>query len=79
MKNLKQTIKSIKNSLDNWDYEKAIVNSNDETTTRAFLIHPFFDLLNYDQIDDYTHEYIADLGSKRGKKVDIAITRIARN
>ena len=74
MKNLKQTIKSIKNSLDNWDYEKAIVNSNDETTTRAFLIHPFFDLLNYDQIDDYTHEYIADLGSKRGKKVDIAIT-----
>ena len=74
MKNLKQTIKSIKNSLDNWDYEKAIVNSNDETTTRAFLIHPFFDLLNYDQIDDYTHEYVADLGSKRGKKVDIAIT-----
>ena len=58
---------------------KGINNSQNETTTRDFLIHPFLDLLNYDRIDDYTHEVTADLGGKQGKKVDVAITLGGKN
>ena len=64
---------------ENWNWEKALANSQNETTTRDFLIHPFLDLLNYDRIDDYTHEVTADLGKKKGKKVDVAITLGGKN
>ena len=37
---IRQVVNSLK-SLENWDFKKAIMNSNDEATTRAFLIHPF--------------------------------------
>ena len=71
---VRQLVKDLNKKLDNWEWEKALNSSQNETTTRDFLIHPFLDLLNYDRIDDYTHEVTADLGSKQGKKVDIAIT-----
>tara|TARA_R110000772_G_scaffold232059_1_gene343305 strand:- start:241 stop:1275 length:1035 start_codon:yes stop_codon:yes gene_type:complete len=73
-KKIRQVVNSLRRSLDDWDFKKAILNSNDEATTRAFLIHPFLELLNYQQITDFTHEYIADMGDKKGRKVDIAVT-----
>lgn len=73
-KKLKQITNQLKKSFDNWDFNKAINHSNDETQTRDNLIHPFFNLLNYSKLDDYTHEYISDMGDKKGRKVDIAIT-----
>lgn len=73
-KKLKQITNQIKKSLENWDIDKAIKFSKDETQTRDNLIHPFFNLLNYNKLDDYSHEYIADIGEKKGKRVDIAIT-----
>jgi len=73
-KKQKQITNQIKRSLENWDIDKAIKFSKDETQTRDNLIHPFFNLLNYSKLDDYSHEYIADIGEKKGKRVDIAIT-----
>ena len=73
-KKLKQITNQLKKSFDNWDFNKAINYSNDETQTRDNLIHPFFNILNYSKLDDYTHEYISDMGDKKGRKVDIAIT-----
>lgn len=73
-KKLKQITNQLKKSFDNWDFNKAINHSKDETQTRDNLIHPFFNILNYSKLDDYTHEYISDMGDKKGRKVDIAIT-----
>lgn len=73
-KKLKQITNQLKKSFDNWDYNKAINHSKDETQTRDNLIHPFFNILNYSKLDDYTHEYVSDMGDKKGRKVDIAIT-----
>ena len=65
-KRLKQTVNLLEKAISSWDFDKAIDASNDEATTRDFLIHPFFELLGYQRIDDFTHEYIADVGGKRG-------------
>jgi hypothetical protein len=73
-KRLKQITNQISKSLKNWDFQKAITFSTDETQTRDFLIEPFFDLLEYNKMDDYLHEYIADMGNKRGRRVDMAIS-----
>ena len=76
---IKQLVKELNKKLSSWDWKKAVDNSGNETTTREFLIHPFLDLLNYDRIDDYTHEVTADLRDKQGKKVDVAITLGGKN
>lgn len=73
-KKLKQITNQIKKSFDNWDFNKAINLSKDETQTRDNLIHPFFNILNFSKMDDYSHEYNSDMGDKKGRKVDIAIT-----
>ena len=73
-KRLKQITNQISKSFDNWDINKAIKFSTDETQTRDFLIEPFFEILNYNKMDDYLHEFIADMGTKRGRRVDMAIS-----
>jgi len=72
-KRLKQIVNQLRRSLENWDIEKAIKHSEDETQTRDNLINPFFEILNYNKMDDYSHEYIADMGDKRGRRVDMAL------
>lgn len=46
-----------------------------EEATKTSLIMPFFSLLGYDVFnpDEFTPEYIADVGIKKGEKVDYAI------
>jgi hypothetical protein len=73
-KKLKQVVNQLKKQLISFEVEKLIKHSNDETQTRDNLIHPFLNILNYEKIEDYTHEFVADLKDKKGKKVDIAIT-----
>ncbi|MDA9885663.1 type I restriction enzyme HsdR N-terminal domain-containing protein [bacterium] len=73
-KRLKQISNQLSKELQNWDFEKAIKYSTDETNTRNFLIEPFFEILNYSKMDDYLHEYIADMGTSRGRRVDMAIS-----
>ena len=72
-KKVKQIVNLLKKTLANWDFEKAIKYSLDEAQTRDNLIHPFLDILNYQKMDDYSHEFVADMGEKKGKKVDVAI------
>ena len=69
-----QLLRSLRKSIENFDYKSAIKKSGDETNTRYLLIHPFLELLGYKKMIDFDHEYIADLKGKRGTKVDIAIT-----
>ena len=46
-----------------------------EEATKMSLIIPFFQLLGYDVFnpDEFTPEYTADVGIKKGEKVDYAI------
>lgn len=73
-KRLKQITTQLKKAFDNWDFNKAINASKDEAQTRDNLIHPFLNLLNFQKIDDYTHEFYADMTDKKNRRVDIAIT-----
>jgi hypothetical protein len=73
-KQLKQITNQLKKAFDNWDFDLAIKSSKDETQTRDNLIHPFLNILNFEKLKDYSHEYIADMGDKKGKRVDVAIT-----
>ena len=73
-KKLKQITNQLKKSFDNWDFNLAIHSSKDEYQTRDNLIHPFLNILNYAKLIDYTHEHVADMGEKKGRKVDVAIT-----
>ena len=70
-KKLKQITNQLKKSFDNWDFNKVINLSKDETQTRDNLIDPFFNILNYSKTDDYSHEYIADMGDKKGRRAEI--------
>ena len=77
---IKQIVKQLEKSIEKWDFNMAFNASNDETQTRDFLIHPFFeDILGYSRIIDFSHEIVADVGTKRGRKVDIAITLGQKN
>ena len=51
--------------------------SNSEETTKTSLIMPFFALLGYDPMDPRVviPEYTADVGTKKGERVDYAIKR----
>ncbi len=59
-----ERIKKVKNSI------------NTEEATKTSLIMPFFSLLGYDVFNpnEFTPEYTADVGIKKGEKVDYAIT-----
>ena len=76
---VRQLVKDLNKKLDNWDWQKAIDISDNETATRNVLIHPFLKLLNYDEVDDFFHEVTADLKNKKGKKIDVAITLGGKN
>lgn len=73
-KKLRQITNNLKKQLDNWNFQKAIDASKDETQTRDNLIHEFLGILNYKKIDHYTHEFYADIADKKNRRVDIAIT-----
>lgn len=76
---ISQAVRAIKKSLDSWDIKKAIEVTNDETQTRTNLINPLFDILGYDQYNDYTHEFSADIEGRKLRKVDMAITLGKKN
>lgn len=49
-----------------------------EEATKTSLIMPFFQILGYDVFNpnEFTPEYVADVGIKKGEKVDYAIKRV---
>ena len=70
---LKQISNKIQKSFDNWDYNKAIEKSNNEAETRDYLIEPFLNILGYNKMDDYVHEFSLRLSAGKVKKVDMVI------
>ena len=64
IKDITERIKKLKDSI------------NTEKATRTSLIMPFFSLLGYDVFNpnEFTPEYVADVGIKKGEKVDYAIS-----
>ena len=59
------TLKQIGNLLDKsfskWEYIKAIKLSENESQTRDYLIEPFFNLLGYNKMEHYSHEFSLNL------------------
>lgn len=64
LKEFSERVKKLKNSI------------TTEEATKTSLIMPFFSLLGYDVFNpnEFTPEYVADVGIKKGEKVDYAIT-----
>ncbi len=72
--NIRDKRKELSKRLDKWDFDKAIKHSLEETSTRDFLINPFFEeILGYSRMDHFIPEFTADMGNNRRKKVDMAI------
>jgi len=63
IRNISQRINQMKDSI------------STEEATKTALIMPFFQMLGYDVFNpaEFTPEYIADVGIKKGEKVDYAI------
>ena len=76
---LKQISRSISRGLEKWDYKKAIKLSDSEAATRDYLIEPFFEILGYTKMDDYSHEYSLPIAKGKVRKVDMVITLRGRN
>ena len=62
-----------------WDYQKAIKLSDNESKTRDYLIEPFFNMLGYNKMDHYSHEYGLRFGKGSVKKVDMVVTINGKN
>lgn len=75
----KQIAKKLKKQFDNWEYNRAIKLSDSEAATRDYLIEPFFNILGYVKMDDYTHEFSLPVGKGKVKKVDMVITLSGKN
>ena len=76
---LKQISRSISKKIEKWDYKKAIKLSDSEAATRDYLIEPFFEILGYTKMDDYSHEYSLPIAKGKVRKVDMVITLKGRS
>ncbi len=74
MPTVKQISNLLEKALSKWDYEKAIKLSDNETKTRDYLIEPFFNILGYNKMEHYSHEYSLKFSKKSVKKIDMVIT-----
>lgn len=70
----KQIARKLERSIDNWNFQKAIDFSNNETKTRDYLIEPFFKILGFNEMDDYAHEFSIKFPDGNLKYLDMAIT-----
>lgn len=79
MATLRQIASSMERSMQKWDYQKAIKLSDNETKTRDYLIEPVFNMLGYNKMDHYSHEFSLKYGTGKVKKVDMVITLRGKN
>ena len=70
----KRIARKLERSIDNWNFQKAIDFSNNETKTRDYLIEPFFKILGFNEMDDYAHEFTIKFPDGNLKYLDMAIT-----
>ena len=71
---IKTNCKFFRKIYEKWDYQKAIKLSDNEAKTRDYLIEPVFNMLGYNKMDHYSHEYSLKYGAGKVKKVDMVIT-----
>ena len=74
MATLKQIGHLLDKSFSKWDYVKAIKLSENESQTRDYLIEPFFNLLGYNKMEHYSHEFSLKFAKGSVKKVDMVIS-----
>ena len=74
MATIRQIASSLQRSFQKWDYERAIELSDNEAKTRDYLIEPLFNMLNYNKMDHYSHEYSIPISKGSVQKVDMVIT-----
>ena len=55
-------------SINKWDYNRAIKLSDNETKTRDYLIEPLLNMLGYNKMDHYSHEFSLKYSSRNVKK-----------
>lgn len=79
MATLRQIANSLERSMKKWDYHKAINLSDNEAKTRDYLIEPVFNMLGYNKMDHYSHEFSLKYGAGKVKKVDMVITLRGKN
>ena len=70
--NVKQITKNLSKKLLEWDFEKAIANSNNEANTIDNLVKPFLNILGYSPIDDFQREYSIKI-EDNSKSVDVVV------
>ena len=70
----KQIASSIERYMTKWDYKRAIRLSDNETKTRDYLIEPLLNILGYNKMDHYSHEFSLKYPDGSIKKVDMVIT-----
>ena len=74
MPTTKQIGNLLERSFNKWDYKKAISLSDNESKTRDYLIEPFFNLLGYSKMENYSHEFSLRLGKGSVKKIDMVVS-----
>ena len=78
MASIKQIGNLLVKSFSKWDCEKAIELSDNETKTRDYLIEPFFNMLGYNKMEHYSHEFSLRSAKGNVQKVDMVISLNAR-
>ena len=79
MATVKQIGSLLEKSFEKWDFKKAIKLSDNESKTRDYLIEPFFNLLGYNKMDHYSHEFSLRNSKGSVRKVDMVVTLNGKN
>ena len=79
MATVKQIGSLLEKSFEKWDFKKAIRLSDNESKTRDYLIEPFFNLLGYNKMDHYSHEFSLRNSKGSVRKVDMVVTLNRKN
>ena len=74
MASAKQIGSLLEKSFSKWDYKKAIKLSDNESKTRDYLIEPFFNMLGYDKMEHYSHEFSLRFSKGHVKKIDMVVS-----
>ena len=69
MATIKQVTSQIDRLFSKWDYQKAIKMSDNEAKTRDYLVEPFFEILGYQKMDNFSHEFSLKLSHGHVKKL----------
>ena len=74
MASINQVASNLEKKITNWDFKRAIEHSDNESKTRDYLIEPLFNLLGYNKMDHYSHEYSLQISKGQVKKIDMVVS-----